>query len=438
MKSLFITLLLIPMALGNPFKNPFYVHPTYTQNVETTIKQVTDSSIVQTLKIAQGVGSAYWIDTKSKITAPLPNTNTLDGILNDASKKTPAPLIVFITYNLPNRDCNAFASNGEICCNDKLPNGQCAYEKQDCSQGLTEYKTQYIDKIVAVVKKYPKVPTVTVIEPDSLPNLVTNGGNARCKASVTSYKEGIKYAVEQYAKHTPHVYMYVDAAHGGWLGWEQNLRGFVSIINEIGILPSIRGFATNVANYQPLGVECPTTSYCLPANPSNLQHECCKDPCGLTSQWNPSPSEIAYVQNLKFFFPTKFFIIDTGRNGHPEGRKCASWCNPRNMGFGHYPTSQTGYPHIDAFFWLKTPGESDGCSSVLPSGERCVRFDYMCDSPDSLGTRVEEPKAPEAGRWYPYQIIMYAKNADFKIQPQPQPQPQPQLGYWKCKQCTKV
>ena len=28
---------------------------------------------------------------------------------------------------------------------------------------------------------------------------------------------------------------------------------------------------------------------------------------------------------------------------------------------------------VDAYFWLKTPGESDGCTALLPDGTRCAR-----------------------------------------------------------------
>lgn len=67
------------------------------------------------------------------------NTTTAEGILADAAKQSPIPLVTFIVYDLPNRvcgatwpirmqtanvgralvslqDCHAKASNGEICC----------------------------------------------------------------------------------------------------------------------------------------------------------------------------------------------------------------------------------------------------------------------------------------------------------------------------------
>ena len=59
---------------------------------------------------------------------------------------------------------------------------------------------------------------VLVIEPDSLPNLATNAGNPSCgnTATTNAYKTGIAYAINKFA--TLPVTMYLDAAHGGWLG----------------------------------------------------------------------------------------------------------------------------------------------------------------------------------------------------------------------------
>lgn len=59
---------------------------------------------------------------------------------------------------------------------------------------------------------------------------------------------------------------------------------------------------------------------------------------------------------------------------------------------------------IDAFLWLKTPGESDGCTQTLPDGNACKRYDSFCGSVDSIGSSSGEPRAPEAGKWFDYQI----------------------------------
>lgn len=112
------------------------------------------------MRTTEHIGAANWIDSMSKI-------SSVEPILKAAQASGELPM--FVIYDLPNRDCDALASNGEILCEDS-----------NCSSGLSTYKTQYVDKIVAILKKYPDVPVVAIIEPDSLPNLATNLGNRKC------------------------------------------------------------------------------------------------------------------------------------------------------------------------------------------------------------------------------------------------------------------
>ncbi|MGW8063254.1 glycoside hydrolase family 6 protein [Streptomyces ziwulingensis] len=53
-------------------------------------------------------------------------------------------------------------------------------------------------------------------------------------------------------------------------------------------------------------------------------------------------------------------VIDTSRNGNgapPDGE----WCDPDGRTLGRAPTLNTGSERIDAYLWVKLPGESDGC-----------------------------------------------------------------------------
>lgn len=112
--------------------------------------------------------------------------------------------------------------------------------------------------------------------------------------------------------------------------------------------------------------------------------------------------------------PNPKFIIDTGRNGVDGMRaECANWCNIRGAGVGRFPTASTDLPAIDAYAWLKTPGESDGCTQTVPGGGQCARFDSFCGSEDSLGNRAGEPPAPVAGLWFDYAVQMLAQNANW-------------------------
>jgi hypothetical protein len=168
---------------ANPFERTtsYYVNPTYKALLQSSIDSAS-GAVKSYLTNMKESPSAYWIDVMSKVTGS--DTGSMEGILADASKKSKKQLVVFMVYDLPNRDCHAKASNGEICCtynND----GSCNYDAGgDCVEGITKYKTQYIDPMFNVLSKYHNaVEIVLVIEPDSLPNFATNlGKGGRRKA----------------------------------------------------------------------------------------------------------------------------------------------------------------------------------------------------------------------------------------------------------------
>ena len=67
------------------------------------------------------------------------------------------------------------------------------------------------------------------------------------------------------------------------------------------------------------------------------------------------------------------FVIDTSRNG--RGPKGVEWCNPPGRALGTRPTTATGSPLIDAYLWIKVPGESDGtCRNGPPAGRWWPRY----------------------------------------------------------------
>lgn len=90
--------------------------------------------------------------------------------------------------------------------------------------------TRVIPAIVALFKKYPNTAISLIIEPDSLPNLVTNTNVQACQQSASGYREGVAYALKQL--NLPNVVMYIDAGHGGWLGWTDNLGMSTSVTSK--------------------------------------------------------------------------------------------------------------------------------------------------------------------------------------------------------------
>src|SRR4030095_8979110 len=96
-----------------------------------------------------------------------------------------------------------------------------------------------------------------------------------------------------------------------------------------------------------------------------------------------------------------------------------NWCNPSGAGLGDRPRAApaTG---IDAYVWIKPPGESDGSSSLIPTGPENPGgkgFDRMCD-PTYTGNSLNGnnltgalANAPVSGRWFMNQFIQLVQNA---------------------------
>jgi endoglucanase len=137
------------------------------------------------------------------------------------------------------------------------------------------------------------------------------------------------------------------------------------------------------------------------------------------------------------------FVIDTSRNGEgpnpmtggadadmanftaapfdqPAGvistLQAGNWCNPVGSGLGLTPRANTGVPLVDAYLWVKIPGESDGqCDSA--AGVRA--WDFSAYNPwnvapsaqptfDPLWGQVD----PAAGAWFGVQALQLTADAN--------------------------
>ena len=393
--------------------------------------------------------TAVWIDSKAAL-VPLRHT------LADLAKQELPPTLVLVVYNLPNRDCaqsesnprplgrrltrrhcepsltgNAKASVGEICCGARAADGSCSAAVAGCESGLRQYRDDFIAPLASILAAHSTVPVVIILEPDALPNLVTNrGSNPRCGSNATqhAYEDGILLALTALKSASPRVTVYLDAGHGAWLGWEEPARRLMARVCKLGLQSHIRGFSTNVANYNPLGVACPAAAFEAGETAAHWCHwvakgaaPCCSQDLGscgrqLLTEYSSGAGELMYAQLLAKlareqcagFEPR--FVIDTSRNGNPNARHAASyfgggtcdhWCNLRGARLGVTPTTDTALDIVDAFFWVKTPGESDGCGIAGGSdGDACARVDASCARPTALGTGWHESPAPDAGAFF--------------------------------------
>ncbi|MFF5187437.1 glycoside hydrolase family 6 protein [Streptomyces sp. NPDC000345] len=354
--------------------------------------------------------------------------------LDEALKQKGAGELVvqLVVYDLPGRDCAALASNGELGPDD-----------------LATYKSRYIDPIASILSdaKYAGLRIATVIEPDSLPNLVTNAGgtNTTTDACVTmksngNYEKGVGYALDKLGA-IPNLYNYIDAAHHGWLGWDSNLGPAVQEFHKVATtngasVNDVAGFIVNTANYSP--TKEPYLKVTDTVNGQTVRQAKWVD-------WNQYVDEQSYAQALRDKLVAAGFdsglgmLIDTSRNGwggsarpagpgpqttvdgYVDGSRidrrihAGNWCNQSGAGLGERPTAAPA-AGIDAYVWVKPPGESDGNSAVVPNDEG-KGFDRMCDPTYGGNPRNGNnptgalADSPLAGHWFSAQFQQLMSNA---------------------------
>ncbi|TDC72737.1 cellulose 1,4-beta-cellobiosidase, partial [Micromonospora sp. KC606] len=379
--------------------------------------------------------TAVWLDRIAAINGtPDSSSNGAMGLRNhlDEALRQGANYIQIVIYNLPGRDCAALASNGELK----------AHE-------LPRYKAEYIDPIAAIQgdAKYRNLRIINVIEIDSLPNIVTNvsgrpGATEMCDTVKANgaYVNGVGYALAKLGA-IPNVYNYIDAGHHGWLGWDSNFSPSAQILRDAagasGSTPAhVHGFIVNTANYSAL--KEPHFKVTDTVNGQSVRQSKWVD-------WNFYVDELSFAQAFRNELVSKGFdrnigmLIDTSRNGwggsaRPTGPgpmtnvdayvnggrvdrriHAGNWCNQAGAGLGERPKAAPE-PGIDAYVWVKPPGESDGSSKEIPNTEG-KGFDRMCDPTYEGNVRNGNsrtgalPDAPISGAWFPAQLAELMRNA---------------------------
>jgi cellulose 1,4-beta-cellobiosidase len=419
--------------VDNPFVGAtMYRDPDYAAKVQTSIDQVTDASLRTKMQAVKQTPTAVWLDRIAAIAGGATAAGLeehLDNALAQRQGNTPI-VALFVIYDLPGRDCSALASNGE------LPLS---------AAGFARYRTEYIDVIAEIMGRpeYQGIRIATVIEPDGLPNLVTNLSDPECaEANRTGlYVQAVQYALNKLHA-IPNVYTYLDIAHSGWLGWPNNASGAVSVYTQMvngttARFASVDGFVTNTANTLPLREPFLNAS-------QNIGGQ--QLISGRFFEFNPNIDEISFTADLYSRFtaagwPASIgFLIDTSRNGwggaaRPTGPGTSTdlntfinqskidrrqhrglWCNQAGSGLGAPPqAAPAGFPasHLDAFVWVKPPGDSDGSSRLIPNNEG-KGFDRFCDPTfmTPLGTLSNAlPDAPISGAFFHSQFVQLVQNA---------------------------
>jgi len=307
---------------------------------------------------------------------------------------------VLVAYNIPFRDCAQFSAGG--------------------ATNAADYAA-WID---GFARGIGNARAVVILEPDSLGiipfNTDINGNLEWCQpaeadpttAAADRYAE-LNAAVDRLLQQ-PNVDVYLDGTHDRWLGSGDAASRLV----KAGVQRA-QGFFLNASNYQPSNElekygtwisECIAFANDTEEGGWRLGHY---DWCG--SQYYPatlddfstwSLTDAWYTSNLGTAVATTHFVTDTSRNGQgrwvppsdaPAGDP-QDWCDPPGRGVGFRPSTDTSSALIDAYLWIKIPGESDGqCNRWSPAG-----------SPDPVRGVLD----PAAGVWFPDMALELAKNAN--------------------------
>lgn len=357
---------------------------------------------------------------------------------------------VLVAYNLPFRDCAQYSAGGAV--------DTAAYQA-------------WID---GFAKGIGAAKAVVILEPDGLGiipyNTTIYGQTEWCQPTVTAEDgtttpapgaspearyEQLQYAVAALKAAAPAATVYLDGTHAGWLGVGEAAYRINKASHDpvTGEALGSAGFYLNASNFQTTehSVQFGTWVSMCTAFATNAEEGGWRlghfDWCA--SQYNPakdfaldySPeyaaSVTAQLQGLMGSAPASLpFVIDTSRNGKgafdsagygaaPYGQppevlsalNSGGWCNPFGAGLGVRPTSKTNVSLVDAYLWVKTPGQSDG-SCDIAGGARA--WDYSQYNPwglsdadeqnhfDPLWGRVD----PAAGAWFPQQALQLAQNAN--------------------------
>jgi endoglucanase len=308
-------------------------------------------------------------------------------------------LPVLVLYNIPFRDCAQFSAGG--------------------ATSAEEYLA-WVDGVARGIGRHE---AMIILEPDGLGIIpwYTNINNelewcqpneADPETAAEDRFSMLNEAVDPLNKQ-PGVRVYLDATHSAWLGVGDASDRLVNAG-----LQRAAGFFLNVSNYrltehlQKYGTWI-SSCVAFANNPEEggwrLGHyEWC------ASQYHPAdPNDFStwhltdewYADNLGTAVPTTHFVVDTSRNGQGPWTPPAGvypdpqdWCNPPGRGLGLQPTADTGDPLIDAYLWVKTPGESDG---------ECTRGLGPPGTVDPEWGQVD----PGAGQWFPAQALQLVQLA---------------------------
>ncbi len=407
-----------------PADTRFFVPQPASGSIEQAIGLLEKFQLKNALLIAamEATPQAVWLTGNT----PAQTASTVTDTLREANFQRAIPL--FVLYNIPGRDCGSYSAGG--------------------AENTADYDA-WIDAIAGAIGNQK---VVIILEPDAIADLPSDCGydpsQVNIPEAVANRYAQINSAITR-LEQQPQTSVYIDAGNSHWQA--------VPVITQRLITAGVQqtqGFFSNVSNYNLSAYESKFDTWvsaCIAfgMNPADGGWRLGNYSYCASQYYSPlgtvNPDDITtwvytdewYQQNLGTAVPTTHFVIDTSRNGqgpfnaanyaNPPYNQPASviailnsggWCNPPARGLGAPPTANTGIPLLDAYLWVKTPGQSDGtCDSA--GGARA--WDYNVYDPVGWPTTAAQQATfdplwglydPAAGTWFPQQALDLAQRAN--------------------------
>jgi endoglucanase len=207
---------------------------------------------------------------------------------------------VLVAYNIPRRDCGGHSAGG------------------------APSPAAYLGWIRNFAAGLGQARAAVVVEPDAVAAIDCFPRAAR-RTRLTLLRRAVAIL-----RSDRQAAVYIDAGNQGW----QPVRTIASRLIKAGVRGA-RGFSLNVSNFDTTAREI-AYGKAIAARIARKSRRKPGRKSGLKS-----------------------FVVDTGRNGVGP-TKDRQWCNPPGRALGATPTDQTREALVDAFLWIKPPGESDG------------------------------------------------------------------------------
>lgn len=461
----------------------FFVPPPSHGAIQQTLQLFASGKIADARLILrmEAVPQAVWLTGETSAQAAEGASGSLDAdrevkrqvrdTLRAAALERAVPILV--AYNIPGRDCSQYSAGGAP--------SDAAYEQwiDFLAQGLGNGKAVLIlepdalanlpsdcgsayqaanPQITDATREADVAYAVGVLEKDPNASVYIDAGHSAWQSVGTIAQRLIAAGVQQaqgfFLNVSNYQYSGNDVAYGTWIS---DCIAYGTVVNP---------------DDDNLAGDCPNQYW--NGGPATNWNGTALSPFGLWSasaadlDLNTSGLDSRYAGMLGSVSPTTHFVIDTSRNGRgPNDMQAYSvspynqpsdplvtmtqgtymwsqyvpadviatlvtgnWCNPPASGTGILPTADVGSvsPLLDAYLWVKTPGQSDGQCDAAGGVRAWDDSSYTPSipgwpesSPPSTAYETFDPlwsleigaviTDPAAGAWFPQQALQLARDA---------------------------